>query len=204
MALARPGRRSARPRARLDDVEGRRADPDSRHVMPPLAQIGARRDTDRPVPGRNRRPPADAATESRMQPSISLVTLGVADLARSRAFYADGLGWRPAFETGEVVFFQMAGCVFGLFAREQLEADMRRPCPGTGAFSLAHNVAGRGEVDEVMATAKAAGAVILKPPEDALWGGYSGYFADPDGHAWEVAWNPGWRFDDNGIMRIGG
>ena len=138
-----------------------------------------------------------------MQPSISLVTLGVADLARSRAFYADGLGWRPAFETGEVVFFQMAGCVFGLFAREQLEADMRRPCPGTGAFSLAHNVAGRGEVDEVMATAKAAGATILKEPEEMFWGGYSGYFADPDGHAWEVAWNPGWRFDDNGIMRIG-
>jgi len=137
-----------------------------------------------------------------MEQRIGLVTLGVADLARARAFYADGLGWRPAFENDEVVFFQMTGCAFGLFGRRALEEDMRRACPGTGAFSIAHNVAERGEVDEVMATAKAAGATILKEPEEMFWGGYSGYFADPDGHAWEVAWNPGWRIDDNGIVRV--
>jgi catechol 2,3-dioxygenase-like lactoylglutathione lyase family enzyme len=138
-----------------------------------------------------------------MEQSIGLITLGVSDIARARRFYVDGLGWTPVFENEQVVFFQMSGCVFGLFGRAALEEDMRRPCPGPGAFSIAHNVADRASVDEVMAIAERAGATILKPAEDVFWGGYSGYFADLDGHAWEVAWNPTWTIDGNGIVRAG-
>ena len=129
-----------------------------------------------------------------MTPRIGLVTLGVADLARSLAFYRDGLGlpthdYDP--EAG-VVFFKLDGTWLGLFAREELAKDARVPAEGAGfrGITLAHNEPSKEGVDAVFAEALAAGATSVKPPEEVFWGGYSGYFADPDGHLWEVAYNP--------------
>jgi uncharacterized protein len=129
-----------------------------------------------------------------MEQRISIVTLGVKDLARSRQFYVDGLGWEPAFEHEEIVFFQTGGIVFALFLRDQLAADFNGDAKdfGKSAMALGYNVRSQDEVDPLMARAAAAGATILKRARKASWGGYSGYFADPDGFAWEVAWNPAW------------
>jgi catechol 2,3-dioxygenase-like lactoylglutathione lyase family enzyme len=128
-----------------------------------------------------------------MEPRISLITLGVSDLERAIAFYRDGLGLPLRPGTEGVAFFQTAGTWLALFPRDALAADARVPAAGTGfrAFSLAHNVRTREDVDRVLAQAVRAGATLLKPARDADWGGYSGYFADPDGFLWEVAWNPG-------------
>jgi uncharacterized protein len=138
-----------------------------------------------------------------MEQRISLVTLGVMDLERSHRFY-ERLGWRPGYVSEEVVFFQAGGLVFALFPRTALAADLGQPDPGSGAGSiaLAHNVRTRQEVDVVLAEAAAAGAAILKAAEDAPWGGYSGYFADPDGHPWEVAWNPHWPIEADGSVQL--
>jgi uncharacterized protein len=139
-----------------------------------------------------------------MEQRISLITLGVGDLERSRRFY-ERLGWRPGFTSEEVVFFQIGGLVLALFPRAALAADARLPDTGSGVggIALAHNVRTRKEVDAVLAEAAAAGAAILKPAEDASWGGYAGYFADPDGHPWEVAWNPHWTLEPDGSIRLG-
>jgi catechol 2,3-dioxygenase-like lactoylglutathione lyase family enzyme len=139
-----------------------------------------------------------------MEPRINLVTLGVADVARARRFYVDGLGWKPALETPEIVFIQLGPMVLGLWSAEALAGDMHAPPGAAGAprFSLAYNVRERDEVDSVMAAAAAVGARLLKAAEDAVWGGRSGYFADPDGHAWEVAWNPDWILAADGSIRI--
>ena len=128
-----------------------------------------------------------------MEQRLSLVTLGVADLERSRRFYEDGLGWRRGNAHAEVVFFQLGGAILGLFSRDALAADARLPAAGSGfgGITLAYNARDRREVDAVLAEAEAAGATILKPAQDVFWGGYSGYFADPDGFRWEVAHNPG-------------
>jgi catechol 2,3-dioxygenase-like lactoylglutathione lyase family enzyme len=129
-----------------------------------------------------------------MKPKISLITLGVADLARSLAFYRDGLGFPThQYKPGDdVVFFRMEGSWLALYPRDKLAADANVAigAAGFGGFTLAHNVASKAEADTVFALAVAAGARPIKPPQDAFWGGYSGYFADPDGHLWEVAWNP--------------
>lgn len=127
-----------------------------------------------------------------MEQRLSLVTLGVADLGRAAAFY-EALGWRRAAESQPgIVFFQLQGMVLGLFPLDELAKDQGRPgAPlGTGAVTLAHNLASREEVDEAYAAALAAGATPLKAPEEVFWGGYSGYAADPDGHPWEFAHNP--------------
>lgn len=140
-----------------------------------------------------------------MEQRLTLVTLGVADLARSLRFY-EGLGWRRGNDHAEVVFFQVGGVVLGLFSREALAADARLPSAGGGGFggmALAYNTRSRAEVDAVLAEAEAVGARILKPAEDAFWGGYSGYFADPDGHLWEVAWNPHWTILADGSVKLG-
>ena len=139
-----------------------------------------------------------------MEQRLSLVTLGVADLERSRRFYEDGLGWRRGNAHAEVVFFQLGGAILGLFARDALAADARLPAAGSGfgGITLAYNARTRAEVDAVLAEAQAAGARILKPAEDAFWGGYSGYFADPDGHPWEVAWNPEWTIAEDGSVSL--
>lgn len=139
-----------------------------------------------------------------MEPRISLITLGVADLDRARAFY-EGLGWeRKVAAAKGVAFFQMGGMALSLYPRTELAADARLPTEGSGfaGFALAYNTRTRDEVDRVMAEAVAAGARLLKPAAEAFWGGYSGYFADPDGFAWEVAWNPGFVLDEEGRMTL--
>jgi uncharacterized protein len=142
-----------------------------------------------------------------MEQHLSLVTLGVADLARSRRFYEEGFGWRASgVSTGEVAFFQLGGIALVLWGREALAEDARLPGPGPGGgfggVALAHNVRTREEVDAVLARARAAGGRVLRPAEDASWGGYTGYFADPDGHPWEVAWNPHFTLRDDGGLQL--
>ena len=127
-----------------------------------------------------------------MEPRISLITLGVGDLARSTAFYREGLGLPTTDDTPGVTFFKLRGTWLALFPRADLAADADVAAEGHGfhGFSLAHNVGSREEVDAVLRQAAEAGARITKPAHDTDWGGYSGYFADPDGYLWEVAWNP--------------
>jgi predicted lactoylglutathione lyase len=139
-----------------------------------------------------------------MEQRISLITLGVRDVAASRAFY-ERLGWQAAnFGGDEVAFFQAGGLIFALYGDADLANDANVP-PGAGGFrgvALAYNVRAKHEVDEVLAEAQRAGATILKPGTDAVWGGYTGYFADPDGHAWEVAWNPGFPIAADGSISL--
>lgn len=139
-----------------------------------------------------------------MDQRISLITLGVADLARSRTFYEEGLGWQPADAPDGVVFYQLPGMAFALFGRDDLAEDARTPIDGTfSGITLACNQRSEADVDRVLAEAESAGARILKPAERVFWGGYSGYFADPDGHVWEVAFNPGWPLADDGTLTLG-
>lgn len=134
---------------------------------------------------------------------VTLITLGVEDLARARAFY-ETLGWHPAEAQPGVAFYQLNGLVLGLFGRADLAADQGRPgaALGTGAITLAQNFATEAEVDAAFAAALAAGATALKPPEKVFWGGYSGYWADPDGHVWEVAMNPFWHLNADGSLTL--
>jgi catechol 2,3-dioxygenase-like lactoylglutathione lyase family enzyme len=136
---------------------------------------------------------------------ISLVTLGVADLDRARDFYA-ALGWTPALAPGDIVFIQLAGQVLALWGRDALAADQGRAgeALGTGAVALARNFPSEAEVDAAFALALAAGARTLKVPERTDWGGYSGYFADPDGHVWELAFNPAWPLGADGTLTLPG
>lgn len=128
-----------------------------------------------------------------MKPHLSMITLGVRDVARAAAFYEEGLGLpRMAFDSDSVAFFPLAGAWLGLYGREALAEDAGVPAGGSGfsGVALAHNLASREEVDATLAQAVAAGGTLIKAGQDVFWGGYSGYFADPDGHLWEVAWNP--------------
>jgi uncharacterized protein len=128
-----------------------------------------------------------------MEPRISIITLGVANLNRSITFYRDGLGLPTTFKDGEgIAFFQLKGTWLALYPSEALAEDAGLPGQRArfGGITLAHNVHSKEEADKVIAQAVAAGAQILKPAADTFWGGYSGYFSDPDGHPWEVAWNP--------------
>lgn len=135
---------------------------------------------------------------------VSLITLGVADLERSKMFYA-GLGWIPAPRGGDtIVFYQLRGFVLGLFGRDALAEDQNRPAKelGTGAMTLALNMVDRESVDKAYQSALHAGAASLKEPQEVFWGGYSGYYADPDGHVWEVAHNPYWPLDNGGSLTL--
>ncbi len=128
-----------------------------------------------------------------MDPRISIITLGVTDLTRSVEFYRDGLGLTLFNENTEsIAFFQNRGTWLSLYPRQSLADDVGVPVEGRGfsGVTLAHNVGTREEVDELLDVAGAAGATLVKPAQDTFWGGYSGYFADPDGHLWEIAWNP--------------
>jgi len=137
-----------------------------------------------------------------MDQRVSLVTLGVADTGRARAFY-EALGWTGESPDGDVVFFQTGGMVFALWGREQLAADSAvHDSGGWGGVTLAHNVAAPHEVDEVLGRARAAGATIGRAGGPTFWGGYSGVFIDPDGHPWEVAHNPGWVLGEDGSVRL--
>lgn len=139
-----------------------------------------------------------------MEQRLSVVTLGVADLERARRFYEDGLGWRRANRHAEVTFFQIGGAVLALYSRAALAEDARVPQEGSGfgGITLAYCTRTREEVDAVLRQAEAAGAKILKPAQEVFWGGYSGYFADPDGHPWEVAWNPEWPLAEDGSIEL--
>ena len=134
---------------------------------------------------------------------VTVITLGVADLDRARAFYG-ALGWHPAEETPGIVFYQMNGLVLGLFRLGDLARDQARPgaALGTGAVTLAQNFTTEAEVDAAFDGALDAGATALKRPEKVFWGGYSGYFADPDGHVWELAMNPFWPLSDDGSLTL--
>lgn len=137
-----------------------------------------------------------------MKPRITLITLGVDDLERSLAFYRDGLGFATEgiigqeFEHGAVVFIDLAGGLkLALWERRNIAHDAKVALspPSPTEMTIGHNVGSKAEVDEVMEQAAQAGAVIAVPPHDTFWGGYSGYFQDPDGHLWEVVWNPQWE-----------
>jgi len=145
------------------------------------------------------RPVYDAGVEQR----VSLVTLGVADLARARAFY-EAMGWTTgAAPADDVAFFQVGGMVVALWSREQLAEDsMVADGGGWGGITLAHNVRSPAEVDAVLAEARAAGGTVLREGAATFWGGYSGVFADPDGHPWEVAHNPHWTLRDDGAVSL--
>jgi catechol 2,3-dioxygenase-like lactoylglutathione lyase family enzyme len=134
-----------------------------------------------------------------MEQRITAITLGVADLKQSLSFY-EKLGWKRGNSHAEVVFFQLNGLVLSLFGRTSLAADAHVPSEGTGfsGITLAYNVRNRAEVEDVLNDAAAAGARIVKQAQDVFWGGYSGYFADPDGHLWEVVWNPEWELTSDG------
>ena len=127
-----------------------------------------------------------------MKPRISMITLAVGDLAAAIAFYEQGLGFPRMDSPPDVAFFTLSGTWLGLYGRQALADDAGVPAGGSGfeGFTLAHNVTSEQEVDAVMARAVEAGASQVKPPQKATWGGYSGYFKDPDGHLWEVAYNP--------------
>lgn len=139
-----------------------------------------------------------------MEPRVSIVTLGVSDLGRARAFY-EALGLKPGMVVeGDVAFFQMGGLILGLWMREKLAADIgvdgfpNGPAP----VALAYNTRSEAEVDALLARAAAAGGRIVKPAQKAFYGGWYGYFADPDGHLWEVAHNPGFPLDEEGRISL--
>ena len=128
-----------------------------------------------------------------MEPRISIITLCVSDLPRSVAFYRDGLGLTLFDENTEsIAFFRNRGTWLALYPREALAADVGISAEGSGfsGVTLAHNLRSREEVDALLDVAVSAGAILVKPPQDTFWGGYSGYFSDPDGYLWEIAWNP--------------
>ncbi len=138
-----------------------------------------------------------------MLQSISVITLGVAELARSRRFYAEGFGWAPVFANDEIVFYQMNGLVLGTWLADALARDMRRPTAPPGSTALAHNVRDPGEVATVMAALVRAGGRELRRAEAPPHGGLAGYVADPDGHAWEIAFNPAWTIAEDGRVTFG-
>ena len=137
-----------------------------------------------------------------MEQRLSIVTLGVADLTTSRRFY-EGLGWRAAaVGDDQIAFFQLGGMALALYGSEDLAKDTGLPSSSSDSRSitLGYNVRHKEDVDAVLVEAERAGAKILKPAEEKLWGGYSGYFADPDSYPWEVAWNPGFELKEDGSV----
>jgi uncharacterized protein len=138
-----------------------------------------------------------------MEQRLSLVTLGVSDLARARAFY-EALGWTTGADPDDdVVFFQAGGAIVALWGRGQLAEDSAiEDSGGWGGVTFAYNTRSPAEVDAVMAEAEAAGATIARRAGETFWGGYSGVFHDPDGHPWEIAHNPHWTLDDDGSVKL--
>lgn len=142
-----------------------------------------------------------------MEPRITLITLGVSDLPRAVRFYRDGLGWPTTYKEGDpVAFFNTAGTRLSLYPLKDLAADISPEVQvkpgGFGGITLAHNVHNKDEVAGVLKLAEKAGGRVVKPAQDVFWGGHSGYFTDPDGFYWEVAWNPILPLDENGLMTL--
>ena len=138
-----------------------------------------------------------------MEQRVSLITLGVSDLARAQAFY-EALGWKTGAAPGDdVVFFQAGGMIVALWGRDQLAEDSGvEDGGGWGGVTLAYNVRSPAEADEVIEEARRAGARIAREPDKTFWGGYSGVFVDPDGQPWEVAHNPHWTVEPDGSVRL--
>jgi len=140
-----------------------------------------------------------------MRQKLNLITLGVNDLERSLNFYEKGLGWKKSSAGNEnIAFFSLGGMIISLYGRASLAEDISISEKGTGfsGITLAHNTKSEKEVDDILKEVEKLGATIIKPGEKVFWGGYSGYFKDPDGHIFEVAYNPFWEFDekDNVIL----
>ena len=139
-----------------------------------------------------------------MQQQVSVITLGIEDLARSRRFYEQGFGWQTVFTNDEVAFYQMNGFVLGTWLTAALEQDMTRSnLQRPGAFALAHNVASQADVEPAIEKLIRSGGQRLRRADAPGHGGYRGYVADPDNHAWEIAWNPAWRIDAHGHVTFG-
>ncbi|PMB50905.1 glyoxalase [Fischerella thermalis CCMEE 5201] len=140
-----------------------------------------------------------------MKPQLNIITLGVTDLHRSLQFYQDGLGWRKSSASqDDIIFFQLSAVVLALYPREKLAEDARvSPFhQGFSGFTVAYNTRNKEEVDEILQLAESVGAKITKPAEHVFWGGYSGYFADPDDYLWEVAWNPFFELAEDGRLLL--
>ncbi|MGK6320846.1 VOC family protein [Sphingomonas sp. DT-204] len=138
-----------------------------------------------------------------VQPYVSVITLGTSDGARSRRFYTEGFGWQPVFENDEIAFYQLNGVVLGVWRRDALDEDRQEAAgAGPGAFALAHNVESEDAVAPLIDRLVAAGGRLLRAAEAPPHGGVRGYVADPDGHAWEIAWNPSWPIDAEGNVRF--
>lgn len=140
-----------------------------------------------------------------MNQHLHLVTLGVRDFEKSKKFYTETLGWKASSSSNEdVTFFQAGGIVLSIYPREKLAEDalVDREGSGFAEFTLAHNARSESEVDEIIRELKLKGVKILKEPQKVFWGGYSSYFADPDGYCWEVAYNPFFPFDENGNLKL--
>jgi catechol 2,3-dioxygenase-like lactoylglutathione lyase family enzyme len=145
-----------------------------------------------------------------MQQRLQLITLGVRDLPASKKFYKDGLGWKPLLEMDSVAFFQVGpALVLSLFGADELATDSAMPDAATvarqapGRMTIGHNMDSEAGVDSEIAKAAAAGGTVLKPAQRAFWGGYHGFVADPDGFVWEIAYNPGLKFHDDGTVTFG-
>jgi catechol 2,3-dioxygenase-like lactoylglutathione lyase family enzyme len=138
-----------------------------------------------------------------MSQHLSLITLSIHDLGRSCRFYGEGFGWKPVYESGEVLFFQMNGIVLGLWLHTEFSADLQRADGVSNGFALAHNVSSVQEVDSLIARLADHGGHILRVADAPPYGGWRGYVADPDGHAWEIAWNPAWTIDEEGRVTFG-
>ena len=141
-----------------------------------------------------------------MEQRLSIVTLGVADVTASRKFY-ERLGWSASLVGDkDIAFFQAGSMVFSLYSLEEMARDLglKSGSNGCASIALAYNVRHKEDVDAVLAEAQQAGARLLKPAEGKFWGGYAGYFADPEGYAWEVAWNPGFELAEDGSLRLPG
>ena len=143
-----------------------------------------------------------------MEQRLTMVTLGVEDLERATAFYEDVVGWKSTPSPDGISFFDLGGVVFSLYPHRDLVKEMNGVDDGTHnthyqGFALAHNARSKEEVDSIFSRLRARGAAIIKEAEEAFWGGYSGYFSDPDGHLWEVAYNPYWVIGEDGRVSMG-
>jgi catechol 2,3-dioxygenase-like lactoylglutathione lyase family enzyme len=140
-----------------------------------------------------------------MNQHLHLITLGVRNFQTSKKFYAETLGWKPSSNSNDdITFFQAGGVVLSIYPREKLAEDALVDSEGKGfaGFTLAYNAQSEAEVDEIISDLKSKGVKILKEPQKVFWGGYSSYFADPDGNCWEVAYNPFFPFDEDGNLKL--
>lgn len=140
-----------------------------------------------------------------MEARVTVLTFGVKDLERSIRFYEEGLGWQRSRSSNEhIAFFQLANLIFALYPRHLLAEDAQISSQGSGfsGVTVAHNVRTKDEVAQVLRQAEQSGGKIVKPAQDVFWGGHSGYFRDPDDHLWEIAWNPGWVLNQDGLVRL--